>query len=230
MSNLLRAKDVVIERAGRAVVNGLSLDVKKSECIVLLGPNGAGKSLTLKALHGLIAPQAGEIYRGLEIGPKGRALLFQRPELLRRSVRANLAYPLKHHKVAGRKTVIDQVLAAHGLTSLAKQRADHLSGGEAQRVAIARAAVLQPRLLMLDEPTTALDPTAAAKVEEMIGALNEDGTAILMTTHDLAQARRMAKRVIFMKEGRVLEDAEAPIFFERPRSAEAQAFLAGQLS
>lgn len=230
MAELLRAQDIVIERAGRAVVDQISLGISAGELVVVLGPNGAGKSLLLKALHGLIPLQGGQVDHALGIGHGGRAFLFQRPELLRRSVRANLDYPLAHHKIASRDAIVAQTLAAHDLGGLADQRADHLSGGEAQRVAIARAAVLNPKLMMLDEPTTALDPTATLKVEQMVQGLNAAGTAIMMTTHDLAQARRMAKRIVFMAAGRVVEEAEASAFFDHPRSAAAQAFLAGQLS
>ncbi|MGB0922446.1 MAG: ATP-binding cassette domain-containing protein [Alphaproteobacteria bacterium] len=226
MTIVLEAQAISVRRGKRAAVDNVSLTVEAGERLIILGPNGAGKSLLLQCLHGLIDVETGAIScdAGVE---SARAFLFQRPELLRRSVRANLDFVLRHNGVKGRRGKVKELLASHGLESFARRRADRLSGGEAQRVALARAAALDPQLLLLDEPATALDPTATAKVEQMITALNAAGTTIIMTTHDLMQARRLATRIAFMVDGKILESGSADNFFAGPQTQAARNFLNG---
>lgn len=201
---------------------------------VILGPNGSGKSLLLRLCHGLISPTAGSIAwlgKGANGSRRGQAMVFQRPVMLRRSVAANIEYPLKLNHVPRtvRRQQVCQALETAGLTALAARNARVLSGGEQQRVALARAWVLHPEVLLLDEPTANLDPAATRAVEEIAGTFHAAGTTIIMTTHDLSQARRMADEVIFLNKGQVLETGSAVDFFDQPRTAEARAYLRGEL-
>jgi tungstate transport system ATP-binding protein len=158
-------------------------------------------------------------------------MVFQRPVLLRRSVLANLLYPLR---LAGLPPAMqaaraEAALAMVGLSGLAGRPARLLSGGEQQRLALARAAALRPEVLFLDEPCASLDPAATHAVEEIIARIAATGTKIVMTTHDLAQARRLAGEVLFLHRGRLLEQAPADAFFAGPASPDAAAFLRGEL-
>jgi tungstate transport system ATP-binding protein len=158
-------------------------------------------------------------------------MVFQRPVLLRRSAKANIVHALRLRHVP-RDEAEDRALAALervGLAALAHRPARVLSGGEQQRVAIARAWALEPEVLFMDEPTANLDPTATHAIEGAITALNEAGVTLIVTTHDLPQARRLARRIVFLHAGRVLEDGPAERFFAGPTSLEAQAFLRGDL-
>jgi len=128
-----------------------------------------------------------------------------------------------------RQELVEAALGQAGLTSLASRPARTLSGGQQQRLAIARACVLRPAVLLLDEPTTNLDPAAVRDVEEMIRAVGEAGTKILMTTHDIAQARRLASDVMFLNDRRLLEHASAAEFFSSPKDEVAARFLDGEL-
>ncbi|WP_149539598.1 ATP-binding cassette domain-containing protein [Siccirubricoccus phaeus] len=202
---------------------------------LVIGPNGAGKSVLLRLLHGLLAPSAGRIHWGAPEGnvpvARRQAMLFQRPVLLRRSVLANAAYPLRLAGL-GRAEAAARAregLALVGLEGLAERPARRLSGGEQQRLALARAAALQPEVLFLDEPCANLDPAATRAVEEIVATLAARGTKIVMTTHDLGQARRLAAEVLFLHQGRLLEQAPAEAFFAGPATAEARAFLRGEL-
>jgi tungstate transport system ATP-binding protein len=151
--------------------------------------------------------------------------------MLRRSVAANVAYALARRGVPAklRRTRTADVLAKTGLGALTSRAARRLSVGEQQRLALARAWALAPQVLFLDEPTANLDPAATRAVETIIAAIHTAGTKIVMTTHDLAQARRLADDIVFLHRGRLVEQAPAGEFFAGPRSREAAAFLAGSL-
>jgi len=219
----------------RWLVEDVSARLVPGRLTVLLGPNGAGKTLTLRLCHGLVAPTSGRVRwlgPGAAGGPARRqAMVFQRPVLLRRSVAANVAWPLRLRGLprGARRRRVDAALAATGLAERARHAARRLSVGEQQRVALARAWALEPEVLFLDEPTSALDPGATAAVETLVRAIAAEGATVVLTTHDLAQAHRLAEEVWFMHGGRLLEQADAAEFFDRPRSAEAHAFLKGEL-
>jgi len=230
----LRVDGLCYEASGESLLRDLSFEIDAGGPTIVLGPNGAGKSLTLRLCHGLLRPSAGRVEWG---GPgaasaQGRqAMVFQRPVMLRRSALANVAFALGTHGVPRSERV---ALAAAALQRVELGRVAHrsaraLSVGEQQRLALARAWALEPEVLFLDEPTASLDPAAAHAVEEIIGAINEAGTRIVMTTHDLALARRLAADVLFLHGGRLLEHAPAAEFFESPRTDEARAFLEGRL-
>ncbi len=218
---------------GRALVAGLDFRLEAGGLTVILGPNGAGKTLTLRMCHGLLAPTEGRVrWLGSAARPAFRqAMVFQRPVMLRRSARGNLAHALACRGVAraGRGARVEAALARTELSHLAHMPARVLSGGEQQRLALARAWALEPEVLFLDEPTANLDPASSRAVEEVIAAIHRAGTKVVMTTHDLGQARRLADEVLFLCEGRLLERAPAVSFFESPATPEARAFLAGEL-
>ncbi|RYJ02030.1 MAG: ATP-binding cassette domain-containing protein [Acetobacteraceae bacterium] len=216
-------------RAGQvAILADVSLTIAAGPPLLIIGPNGAGKSVLLRLLHGLLPPAAGRI---TPAAPIRGAMVFQRPVLLRRSALANIRYPLALAGVprAARGERAAAALAQVGLAALAHRPARLLSGGEQQRLALARAVALAPPVLFLDEPCASLDPAATRAVEEIVAGIAAAGCKIVMTTHDLGQARRLAGEVVFLHRGRVLEAAPADRFFAGPASAEAAAFLQGEL-
>ncbi len=231
----LRLEGVCFDAGGKRLIEDVSFGLRAGKRSVILGPNGAGKSLLLRLCHGLLSPSAGTISWAAPEGA-GRAhrqaMVFQRPVLLRRSAAANVAYPLRLRGVPARErgARVEEALARAGLGAKSKQAARSLSGGEQQRLAMARAWVMAPEVLFLDEPTANLDPAATRAIETLIGDVHASGAKIVMTTHDLGQARRLADEILFLHRGRLLERAEAAAFFSKPRTAEASAFLKGDLA
>lgn len=199
----------------------------------IIGPNGAGKSLLLRLCHGLLKPSAGTItWRAGEVEVRAaQAMVFQRPVMLRRTAAANVDYALSLRNLPKkeRQNRTHDALARVGLKRLKDSPARVLSFGEQQKLALARAWALKPEVLFLDEPTASLDPAATHDVEEIIQAIHHEGTRIILTTHDLGQARRMADEVMFLHRGRLLERAPAEEFFAHPTNDLAQAFLRGEL-
>jgi tungstate transport system ATP-binding protein len=228
----LRVEGLRYAAGGVGILHGLDFTLRPGAPSLIVGPNGAGKSVLLRLLHGLLQPDAGRIAWSGGGDPRSRqAMVFQRPVLLRRSVLANLLYPLR---LAGLPPAMqaaraEAALAMVGLSGLAGRPARLLSGGEQQRLALARAAALRPEVLFLDEPCASLDPAATRAVEEIVARIAATGTKIVMTTHDLAQARRLAGEVLFLHRGRLLEQAPADAFFAGPASPDAAAFLRGEL-
>ena len=200
---------------------------------IIMGPNGAGKSLLLRALHGLIEPTRGQIsWAGEPANIKTRkqqAMVFQKPILLRRSVASNIAFVLKHLPKNQREPQIDQLLHMARLSIHAKTPARLLSGGEQQRLAIVRALAIKPLVLFLDEPTASLDPSSTQAVEELIEKAHNAGTKVVLVTHDIGQAKRLADEIVFLNHGQLTEYGPAREFFERPKSDAARAYLSGQL-
>ena len=215
---------------GAELLHGIDLVLEAGAPSMIIGPNGSGKSLLLRLLHGLLPPGAGRVTWQGRAAPRA-AMVFQRPVMLRRSVRANVAYPLPLAGVpsAERADRVAQALALVGLTELVDRPARRLSGGEQQRLALARAAALRPEVLFLDEPCASLDPAATAAAERIIQDISSQGCKIVMATHDLGQARRLAGEVVFLHRGRVWEHSPAGQFFETPATPEAAAFLRGDL-
>ena len=225
--------DLVYEAGGKRLLYGISFDLNAGPRSVILGPNGAGKSLTLRLCHGLIVPTSGSVrWSGDAEGVRTRqAMVFQRPVMLRRTAAANIFFALacRGVKRARRAGLVSEALERTSLSHLAASPARVLSAGEQQRLALARAWILRPEVLFLDEPTANLDPAATREVEEIICAIGDRGTKIVLTTHDLTQARRVAEEVLFLYHGRVLEHGPADRFFDRPATAEARAYIAGEL-
>ena len=219
---------------GERLIHDLTATLRGGARTILLGPNGAGKSLTLRLAHGLLRPSAGSVcWTGnrAQAAREGQAMVFQRPVMLRRSVAANVDYALALRGLAraARRSLVDEALARAGLGDVAGRPARVLSAGEQQRLALARAWAVGPEVLFLDEPTANLDPAATRTVEEMIAAIHEAGATIIMTTHDLGQAHRLADEILFLHRGRLMEHMAAAAFFAGPQSAEAKAFLTGDL-
>ena len=230
----LVARGVEFGINGRQIIDDVSFWIGSSGRTVILGPNGAGKSVMLRLCHGLLTPTRGEIRWGnLSVADvrEQQAMASQQPVLLRRTVTGNLLHVLRVKGVSRseRQALVDAALEQAGLAGLGGRAARTLSGGQQQRLAIARAFVLRPKVLLLDEPTANLDPAAVRGVEELIGAIGAAGTKILMTTHDIAQARRLAADVVFLNHGRLLEHAPATEFFASPKDPVAAGFLAGEL-
>ena len=228
----LAVDNLGFEAEGRALVADIAFTLTKGGVTALLGPNGAGKSLLLRLCHGLLRPSRGALrwQDGAPVADRRRhAMVFQRPVMLRRSALANVEHALRAAGLVSAKARAAEALARFGLADLAGRPARLLSGGEQQRLAIARAWALGPELLFLDEPTSQLDPGATRQVESMIQALSAEGMTILMSTHDLGQARRLARRVLFLHGGRLIEDAAAERFFASPATPAGRAFIAGEL-
>jgi tungstate transport system ATP-binding protein len=228
----LRLSGLTFAPAGRTVLAGIDLELSGEGISVILGPNGAGKTVLLRMLAGLLAPAGGTIDWGGRARPAGRlAMVFQQPMLLRLSVAANVEFALRPQGLdaAARRLRTREVLERVGLAARSGDSARLLSGGERQRLALARAWAMRPRLLLLDEPTASLDPTATEQVETIIREIRTDGAKVLMTTHNLGQATRLADDILFLADGRVQEHDEAHRFFAHPRSPAARAFLQGEL-
>jgi len=230
----LRLDGVRFEAGGARLIDDLTLTLDAGARTIVLGPNGAGKSLLLRLCHGLLRPSAGSIRWAWDDPARLRraqAFVFQRPVLLRRSAGANVAYALAVARVARaeRRARVMAALEQVGLAHLAGRPARVLSGGEQQRLALARAWALRPRVLFLDEPTANLDPAATRAIEAVVAAMHQRGVKIVMTTHDLGQARRHADEIVFLHKGRLIEHAAAACFFARPATPEARAFVAGEL-
>ncbi len=218
---------------GRAIIDGVTTTIEAGPRTVILGPNGAGKSVLMRLCHGLLKPTGGAIaWRGNVQGAGGRqAMVFQRPVMLRRSALANIRFGLRLAGIAPaeRELRARDVLDAVGLSSFAHRPARVLSGGEQQRLALARAWALGPEVLFLDEPTANLDPGATRDIENIIGQIHATGTKIIMTTHNLGQARRLGDEILFLSQGRLVERAPTDRFFSRPASSEAASFIKGEL-
>ena len=223
MNCWLALEGLGLMEGGVRIIEDVSLKVDAGRTAIL-GPNGAGKSSLLRLMHGLLRPTAGRL---IWPSPLTQGMVFQRPIMLRTSVLTNVEYGLKLQGVpaALRRTRAMEALARVGLPELADRPARRLSGGEQQRVALARAWTLEPEVLFLDEPTASLDPASSREVERIIMEMATGGTHIVMTTHNLGQARRIAEEVIFIAEGRLVEQTPVDEFFRQPRSAAATAFI-----
>jgi tungstate transport system ATP-binding protein len=231
----IRGQRLVVDRGGRRLIDGIDIEIGGAGALVLMGPNGAGKSLLLRVLMGLVAPDAGQVLWGNAPPDRARAakigFAFQRPVLLRRSALANVVYALKAAGIpAGEREARARSALRHaGLEHLAHAPARVLSGGEQQRLTIARALAVGPEVLMLDEPTANLDPPSTAAIETLIRDARNEGTRIVFVTHDVGQARRLADEIVFLHQGRIIERKSPGAFFHAPATAEARAFLNGEL-
>ncbi len=228
----LELKDVCFASGAQRIIERVSLAIDGRVRTVILGANGAGKSVLMRLMHGLLAPSSGEIrWCGRAERARAQAMVFQRPVMLRRTALDNVAYGLKLAGVAGaeRRARASAALTKVGLSHLAARPARVLSGGEQQRLALARAWALEPQILFLDEPTASLDPGATQEIEQVIAEIVASGCKIVMSTHNLGQARRFADEIIFLDHGAVVEYSPASVFFQGPRSPQALSFMQGEL-
>jgi tungstate transport system ATP-binding protein len=228
---LMRLEHAAVRFGEVQALQGASLTLHRGDRLALVGANGSGKTTLLRLLHGLV-PFAG---RREVLAVDGRvpviAMLFQRPFLLSLSVRWNVLLGLWLHGVprAQREARCQRALQRVGLDALAKRPARSLSGGQQQRLALARAWALEPDILLLDEPTANLDPSAKREVERLIQALADDGVTVVMSTHNLGQAKRLATRVAYLEAGRLVVDLPVDRFFNDVLPPEAALFLKGEL-
>ncbi|WP_084286478.1 ATP-binding cassette domain-containing protein [Halomonas halodenitrificans] len=225
----LSLEGVTFTHRGQRLLGPVDLRLTGCRRTLVMGPNGSGKSLMMRLAHGLLAPTRGEVC--WEGRTPRQAMVFQRPVLLKRSALANLVYALAVNGTPRRrrKAHAREALERFGLGPLERRPARVLSGGEQQRLALARAWLLEPEVLFLDEPTSALDPAAILAVERSVQEFHAGGTRILMSSHDLNQARRLADEVLFLNAGRLIEHTDAATFFTAPASREARAFIRGEL-
>lgn len=213
---------------GKAL-NDCSVDIPKSNISVVLGPNGAGKSILLKLCHGLLEPSAGTIET--EDDDISSAMVFPKPTLLKRSVLENMIYVINFMGIE--KSLQSEIALAalkeFSMDKYADYPARLLSSGEQQKLSLIRALLLKPDILYLDEPTSNLDPEATATLEQMITRSRNNDVTVVMATHDLMQARRIAEQVIYIENGSILEVSKADQFFSEPRNKRAKRFIEGKL-
>lgn len=235
MSDLfpLIAKDALVTRRGKVLVGPIDLTLQARGTTMVIGPNGAGKTSLLRMLHGIARLRSGYVRWSCpqDEARQRQAFVFQSPVMLRRSVRDNLAYPLR--LLAMPKSQARE-LAAHwaekvGLGAALNRPATVLSGGEQQKLAIARALIRDPDVVFLDEPCASLDGRATREIEQILTTAAGQGTRLIMSTHNMGQARRLASEMIFVHRGLIHEMAPAETFFDTPQSPEAAAFLRGDI-
>jgi tungstate transport system ATP-binding protein len=228
-------KGLVYAARSKRIINGIDLTIDSRRVSAIMGPNGAGKSVLLRLMHGLIMPSKGEIlWAGRPMDrliSRQQAMVFQQPILLRRSVAANVSHALGLRGVErGERAIrVDEALKLAGLEGHASTPARVLSGGEQQRLCLARALSLEPDVLFLDEPTSSLDPASTLAIERLLVDAQRRGIKVILVTHDVGQARRLAHDVIFLHHGCVIEHQDAESFFAKPQSESARAFLRGGL-
>lgn len=235
-----RIRDLHKAYAGRGVLACETLDVLCGEILAVVGPSGAGKSTLLRLLNFIEPPTRGWIeFEGARFSAEQEMPLelrrrvttvFQRPVLLNQDVWDNVTYSLRLRGKRDAREPAQAALERVGMESLARQNARSLSGGEVQRVALARALILNPEVLLMDEPTANLDPYNVGLIEEIIHQVNqEQGTTLVLVTHNVFQARRLATRVAFLLSGRLIEVADVDRFFHSPADARTKAFINGEM-
>jgi tungstate transport system ATP-binding protein len=219
----LHLEQLGLQAGSTCIIDAATLTLAAQRTVVL-GPNGAGKSSLLRLIHGLLRPTGGQLIWPQQLT---QAMVFQRPVMLRTTALENVIYGLRlqGHSAPECRQRAAAALDKVGLSAIAQRPARLLSGGEQQRVALARAWAREPALLILDEPTASLDPASAREVERIITEIANAGTRLLMTTHNLGQARRIAEEIVFIDHGRIVEQSAADLFFTLPQSNAAQCFL-----
>jgi len=217
-------------------INSVSFKAEGGNIVVLIGVNGAGKSTLLRIIAGLEKPDKGTIHFNSQSMTdtelrKISTLVFQRTAMFSRSVYDNLAYGLRIRGIPKNeaKQKIAEALNIVGLKDFEKRRAKKTSGGEQQRISMARALLLDPKIMLLDEPTANLDPNSASIIEKTIISRKTSETIIIMATHNLAQAKRVADVVVHMHEGKIVEIAKPKDLFDNPQQELTRKFVRGEL-
>ena len=228
----IQFKDLSVILGQKIILDKINCKIKSNSITAVLGPNGAGKSIFLQTINGLFSIQSGRLnFNLMEINQeirKQQAMVFQNPVLLRRTVIANLQFISNlHNKESNR--LLKKILSKVGLEGYEKKPARLLSGGEKQRLSMARALIINPNLLLLDEPTANLDPYSLNLIEDLVLEENSIGKTIIFTTHDMSQAKRLATDVIFLNKGKVLEQTISKTFFKSPKTLEAQKYINGEI-
>ncbi len=229
----LAMKGAVVKRHGKTLLGPVDLDITAQGFTIVMGPNGAGKTKLLRALHGIERLAAGSVTWQVPVreAQERQAFVFQAPIMLRRSVKDNLAYPLRLRGVAKKDA---NARAAHwadrvGLGDALGRSAPRLSGGEKQKLALARALIRDPDIIFLDEPCANLDGRATREIEAILKEAQAGGTRIVMATHDIGQAKRLADTVVFLMHGKIIENQPAKAFFAGPQTPQAAALLQGDI-
>ncbi len=229
----LRVTDVKINIKSKRLIGPINLEIEQNGISILLGANGSGKTTLLEALHGLRNLSAGKVEWNISNSQAAaeQAFVFQSPIMLRRTVAENLAFPLKVRRLSKLTTTTEVMMWAKkiGLEDKIKQQAVLLSGGEMQAIAVARALITKPKMLFLDEPTASLDGATKKAIEDILISASSNGTKILMSTHDLGQAKRLARDIIFLHNGIVEAHCSKEEFLTKPPSKAAKQFLAGDI-
>ncbi|WP_291729216.1 ATP-binding cassette domain-containing protein [Leisingera sp. F5] len=229
----LVAKGAMVRRRSKVLVGPVNLTLGGQGTSIVIGPNGAGKTTLLKMLHGIVRMNGGSLDWAcpLDEAQKHQAFVFQTPVMMRRSVIDNIAYPLRLTGIARKAARARAAEWAKrvGLGEILDRQATMLSGGERQKLALARALVREPQVLFLDEPCAALDGRATREIEEILAHASESGTRLVMSTHNMGQARRLADEVIFVLQGRIHEFSPAGDFFAGPETPQGRAFLNGDI-
>lgn len=239
---LIALQQVGVQFGSQLALRDVNLQIRRGDRIALVGANGSGKTTLLRVLNGLLAPSHGSrqqaapgAVRAADGSGGGRlvtAMVFQRPFLLHCSVRRNLQLALWLARVpaAQRSARLQGALDRVGLLGMADRPARALSGGQQQRLALARAWAVQPHILFLDEPTASLDPSAKREVEALIDDFGNAGMALVMSTHNLGQVKRLARRVVYLDAGQLVADLAVADFFNRTDlPPEVAQFLQGEL-
>jgi len=227
--SLVALDDVSVQFGDVLALRGVSLRIERGEFVALVGSNGSGKTTLLRTLHGMLRHRGRRV---VDAAARTQAMVFQRPFLMRLNVLNNLRLALWLAGVPRRDRAqrITAAMQRVGLQGLERRPARALSGGQQQRLALARAIAAHPQLLFLDEPTASLDPTAKREVEALLAGFAADGMTLVMSTHNLGQAKRLATRVVYLEGGVVHADLPAERFFNGPLEGPAQHFLKGELA
>ena len=228
MTPLFRLDCVSVHFGRVQALSACTLRIAAGERLALVGSNGSGKSTLLRTLHGLIPPTAGRVAHDARAR---QAMLFQRPYMLRASALNNVALGLWLNGVPWQQAKAQALDALErvGMADLARRNAKALSGGQQQRVALARAWALRPQVLLLDEPTSSLDPAAKREVERLMAEFADAGMTLIFSSHNLGQVKRLASRVLYLEQGRLVADLPTGAFFNGPLPPAAASFLKGEL-
>jgi len=226
----LTLQDVHVRRQGNTLLGPLNLVLQPSGVTMIMGPNGSGKTTLLRVMHGIERINHGQV-TWAQNDPAKHAFVFQSPIVMRRSVAENLAYPLRllHLPKAKIEAAVADWIERIGLHSKGDTPARRLSGGEKQKLAIARALMRQPDVVFLDEPCANLDRHSTREIETILRSAAEAGTRLVMATHDIGQARRLAQDIVFVLDGKIHEQGPAESILARPETPELEAFLRGDL-
>ena len=229
----LTIQDASLRRRGKVLVGPVDLTLQGQGVTMVIGPNGAGKTSFLRMLHGIARLGSGSVTWACDqaTARARQAFVFQHPIMMRRSVLGNLTYPLRLTGVSRSDARARATTAAEevGLADMLERPAPFLSGGERQKLALARALITKPDLLFLDEPCASLDGRATREIEDILTRAAAAGTRLIMSTHDMGQARRQGTEVLFLLNGTIHEHQSARDFFAGPTSAPARAFLKGDI-
>ena len=228
----IRFKDLSVILGQKIILDKINCKIKSNSITAVLGPNGAGKSIFLQTINGLVSIQSGRLtFNSIQNNQEIReqqAIVFQTPVLLRRTVMANMQF-VSNLRNKKSNQLLKNLLDKVGLEGCEEKPGRLLSGGEKQRLSMARALIVNPNLLLLDEPTANLDPYSLNLIEDLVLEENSIGKTVIFTTHDMSQAKRLATDVIFLNKGKVLEQTVSKTFFKSPKTLEAQKYINGEI-